>query len=70
MVINGSEEDVKRQAEAMEERRRQTKLAKVHLYMALCSLVIVQFSHCHVAVLSFVAEVQPSLFVWWKDTEG
>ena len=30
VVINGSEEDVKKQREAMEERRRQAKLAKVY----------------------------------------
>ena len=44
MVINGSEEDVKRQAEAMEERRRQTKLAKVHGTLLSCNSTILPLS--------------------------
>ena len=52
MVINGSEDDEKREWEAIEERRKKAKLAKVHVRLRECSITACSSSKLCVCFVS------------------
>ena len=50
-IINGSEDDVKRQREAMEERRLQAKQAKMAKVSHVSNLCVMLYPHSQISML-------------------